>query len=155
MPSRMSLMPRQRGAALVETVVVSPLLLFLVLLTAEITNAYVDHNTLTKSVRSGARYLASNAQFGSTGTVQITAQIDANTRNLVVFGNTTGTGSPILRGLGASNVTLSADTVNKNVEVTADYAYTGLLGGSLPSFGFGSDVGLGMTLQASVTMKVL
>ena len=153
--------PRQRGAALVETVVISPLLLFLILLTAEITNAFVDHNTLTKSVRNGARYFASNAMLGTTGSIPpaildpTTSQIRKDTINLVVFGNTAGTGNPILQGLDAGDVTPGVDFINNNIEVTVDYAYTGLLGGSLPSFGFGPDVNLGMTLQATVTMKAL
>jgi Flp pilus assembly protein TadG len=66
---------QQRGAVLAETAVVLPLLIFLVLLTAEITNAFVDHNTLTKAVRNGARHVASNAVLGTTGVVQLQPQL--------------------------------------------------------------------------------
>ena len=144
----------QRGAAVVETIVISPLLLFLVLLTAEVTNAFVDHNTLTKYARNGARYLAANALLGTTGGVMLSAGVINDTRNLVVFGNTAGSGDPILPGLAVGNVQV-LDLGNNNVQVTATYAYTGLLGGSLPNFGFGPDSSLGMNLQATVAMRAL
>lgn len=145
---------RQTGAALVETVVVTPMLLFLILLTAEITNAYVDHNTLTKSARSAARWVASNALVGTTGTVTLTAGVVNQTRNLAVYGNTAGTGAAILPGLAVGNVQV-LNIGGNNVQVTVTYAYTGLLGGSLPSFGFGADSDLSMNLQATVTMRAL
>lgn len=145
---------RQHGAALVETVVVTPLLLFIILATAEITNAFVDHNTLSKAVRNGARYLASNAIIGTTGVVSLTVPVIASTQNLVVFGNVAGSGTPVLPGLAAANIQVS-DLGNNNVQVTANYAYTGLLGGTLPSLGIGPDTSLVMNLQASVSMRAL
>jgi Flp pilus assembly protein TadG len=66
---------RQRGAILAETAVVLPLIIFLVVLTAEVTNAFVDHNTLTKAVRNGARHVASNAVLGTTGVVLLQPQL--------------------------------------------------------------------------------
>lgn len=154
----MALVPKaprsQKGAALIETIVVSPLLLFLVLLTAEITNAFVDHNTLTKSARNGIRYLAANAVAGTTGIVQITPQVEIETRNLVVFGNSTGAGSPVLPGLAIGNVQVM-DLGENNVQVTVTYAYSGLLGATLPSFGIGGDPNLGVNLQATATMRTL
>ncbi len=147
-------MGRQHGAALVEAVVISPLLLFLILLTAEVTNAFVDHNTLSKSARNAARHLATNAVLGSTGTVLLTAQVTNDTRNLLVFGNTAGAGKSILPGLAVDNVQV-LDLGNNYVQVTATYAYTGLLGGSLPTFNFGADSNLSMNLQATVAMRAL
>ena len=145
---------QQQGAALVETVVISPLLLFLVLLTAEVTNAYVDHNTLTKYSRNAARYLSANALAGTTGTIQLDPQLITETRNLAVFGNTAGAGSPILPGLAPGNVQVT-DLGNDHIRVTTTYAYTGLLGGSLPNFGFGPDSSLAFNLQATVVMRGL
>jgi Flp pilus assembly protein TadG len=145
---------RLRGIALVETVIVTPVLLFLMLATAEITNAFVDHNTLTKSVRNGARFLAGKAILGTTGNIVLTSEKTLATRRLVVYGNASGSGSPILPGLSIGDVQV-ADLGNNDIEVTATYAYTGILGDTLPALGFGSDIDLGMTLQASVSMKGL
>lgn len=145
---------RQGGIALIETVVVAPLLLFLVLLTAEVTNAFVDHNTLTKAVRNGGRHLAGQALLGSAGTVEISPQLAAETRNLVVYGNIAGAGPSILRGLAAGDVQVAA-IGSDNVQVTVSYPYSGLLGDSLPALGFGEDTDLGITLEATVTMRAL
>lgn len=144
-----------RGVALVETVVVTPILLFLILATAEVTNAFVDHNTLSKSVRNAARYLASNSTLGTTGIVLVTVKASNETRNLAVYGNTAGTGVPVLSGFAVGDVQIS-DLGNNNVQVTATYPYTGLLGGTLPNFGLGgSSLDLTMNLQATVTMRAL
>lgn len=146
---------RHRGIALVETIIVTPLLLFLILATAEITNAFVDHNTLTKSVRNGARYLAGKALLGTTGNVVLPrGTLVADTQNLVVYGNTSDTENPILPGLAIGDVSVTPVGSN-DIEVSATYSYTGILGSALPAFGLGSDIGLGFTLQATVTMKAL
>jgi Flp pilus assembly protein TadG len=144
----------QRGAAMVETVIVAPLLLFLVLLTAEMTNAFVDHNTLSKATRNGTRYLAANAALGTTGVVVLRPEVVDAARNLVVYGNVAGTGTPVLNGLTTANVQVQ-DLGGNNVQLTTIYAYSGLLGGTLPTFGYGSDIGLDMNLQATVSMRAL
>lgn len=145
---------RQRGVALVETVLVSPLLLFLLVVGAEVTNAWIDHNTLTKSARNGVRHLASTAVQGTQGVVVLTPLVVSQTRNLVVFGNAIGSGSPVLPGLAIGNV-LVQDLGDNNIQVSVSYAYNGILGNSLPSFGFGSDNNLALNLQATVSMRAL
>jgi hypothetical protein len=145
---------RQRGVALVETVIILPLLLFLIVLTAEVTNAFVDHNSLAKATRNAARYLAANALLGTTGNVLLTPVVTTETRNLLVFGNTAGAGTPILSGLSIADVQV-LDIGGNNVQVSATYAYTGLLGGSLPSFGIGPNSNLSMNLRATVAMRAL
>jgi Flp pilus assembly protein TadG len=145
---------RQKGIALVETVIVTPVLLFLIMLTAEITNAFVDHNTLTKYARNGARFLSTKSLSGTTGTVLLTAQLISDTRNLVVYGNPAGTGSPVLAGLAPGSVQV-LDIGGRNIQVTVTYPYTGILGGTLPSFGFGADNSLNLTLRATVVMPAI
>ncbi len=145
---------RQRGAILAETVVVMPILIFLVVLTAEVTNAFVDHNTLTKAVRNGARHVASNAVLGTTGVVQLQPQLIAEAQNLVVYGNITGGGVAILSGLAIGDVQVQ-DLGGNNIAVSASHNYSGILGPILPSFGFGADSSLTHTLLASVTMRAL
>ena len=154
MPGSTVLRKNQRGAAMVETIIVAPLLLFLVLLTAEITNAFVDHNTLSKATRNGARYLAANAALGTTGIVVLRPELLTETRNLVVYGNVAGSGSAVLNGLTPANVQI-LDLGGNNVQVTASYGYSGLLGGTLPSVGYGGDSSLAMNLQATVSMRAL
>ena len=147
-------MARHRGAVLVEMVLVTPILLFVMLATAEVTRAFVDHNTLTKAVRNGARYVAANAYHGTTGIVSVGAGLAAETSNLVVYGNTAGAGAPVLVGLTTADVTVAYVGAN-NVEVTASHPISGMLGPVLSSFGAGADVNLVHNLQATVTMRAL
>jgi Flp pilus assembly protein TadG len=150
----MNLKKNQRGIAIVETVVTLPVILFLVLLCAEITNAFVDHNTLTKATRNAVRYLAENAIPGTTGVVDLQADTVTATRNLLVYGATAGGGTPILPGLAAGNVQVT-DAGNNVVQVSVVYAYSGILGNSLPSLGFGADSNLAINLRATASMRAL
>lgn len=145
---------RQRGAVLAEMALVTPILLFMMLATAEVTRMFIDHNTLTKSVRNGVRHLSSNALFGSTGTVFLSASLQAETRNLVVFGNEAGAGAPVLPGLTTADVNI-IDAGSNNVSVTVSYAISGMLGAVLRSFHGGSDIPMVFTLEASTTMRSL
>ncbi len=145
---------RQRGAILAETAVVLPLLIFLVVLTAEVTNAFVDHNTLTKAVRNGARHVASHAVLGTTGVVLLQPQLITEAQNLVVYGSISGGGTAIISGLAIGDVQVQ-DLGGDNIAVIASHSYSGILGPILPSFGFGADSSLTHTLSATVTMRAL
>ena len=85
---------RQKGVAIIEFALILPFLLLLTFFTTEFGRAIWEYNTLTKSVRDGARYL-STQQPGTKMT---------ETRNLIVYGNLAGTGSPLAIGLSTSNV---------------------------------------------------
>ena len=144
----------QRGAVLAEMALVTPILLLMMLATAEVTRAFVDHNTLTKAVRSGARYVAANAFQGTTGVVFVGVALRAETQNLIVYGNTAGTGAPVLPGLTPADITVT-DIGANNVRVSAAHAISGLLGPVLRSFHGGSDINMVHNLQATITMRAL
>jgi len=145
---------RQRGAVLVEMVLVTPILLAMMILTAEITRAFVDHNTLTKAVRNGARHVADNALQGTTGNVALTAAVSAEARNLVVYGNVGGIGSPVLAGLTVADITVT-DIGGNNIQVTAAHTIVGILGPVMRSFSGGPDINMVHNLQATVRMRAL
>lgn len=84
----------QKGVALVEFALVLPFLLLLSLLAVEFGRAIWEYNTLTKSVRDAARYLA----------IQTPGTKITQARNLMVYGNLGGTGAPLARGLSTTNV---------------------------------------------------
>ena len=144
----------QRGAVLAEMALVTPILLLMMLATAEVTRAFVDHNTLTKAVRNGARYVAANAYQGTTGVVFVGAVLRAETQNLIVYGNIAGTGAPVLPGLTPADITVT-DVGANNVQVSAAHTISGLLGPVLRSFHGGSDMNMVHNLQATVTMRAL
>jgi Flp pilus assembly protein TadG len=139
---------------MIEMVVVTPLLLLLLLGVAEIGKAIVQYNTLNKSVREAARQVAATALLGTTGTVMITASVAAEAKNLVVFGNIAGTGSPRLPSLATEHVTV-ADAGNDMVLVQADYPYQPIFGPVLETFGYGTGPGMQLSLSASVVMRAL
>src|SRR5713101_7092567 len=88
----------ERGIQLVELAIVLPIFILLFGATAEFGRYFYEYTTLAKAARVGARYLA---------TAAVKTTEDANAKNIVVFGNTAGTGTPILTGLDVSNVTIT------------------------------------------------
>lgn len=144
----------QRGLATIELAICLPVLLLLMLATAEIGRLLIQYNTLAKAVRDGARYACAHAAVGTTRIVNITAATRAETRNLVVTGTTVGTGTPLLPGLTVNNVTVD-DVGNGFVSVAATYTYAPILGATLPTFGLGAPINLTMALPATVVMRAL
>ena len=148
---------RQRGAVLAEMALVTPFLLLLLLATADLSRAFIEHNILTKAVRNGARYAAAKAFQGTTGVINVTAITD-QTKNLVVYGSTTPGAdvSSVLPGLTLTNITVVQVAGTDDIEVSATYALGGLFGPSLPtSFYGGTNISTARTLSASVTMRAL
>jgi len=152
--TRGNLWSNQRGLATVEFAIALPLLLFLMLATAELGRLLSQYDTLTKSVRDGSRYVAGKAVLGTTGVVSISTQVRSEASNLVATGTIGVSGTPLLQGLSASNVTVT-DAGNGYVSVSASYTYIPMLGASLPTFGFGSPIPLAFPLNATVVMRVL
>lgn len=145
---------KQRGLALVETVIVLPVLLFVMLAATEFTNAFIQHTTLTKAVRDGVRYVAEEAIDGSL-TMNLDAQLIDETKRVVVYGDRGQTGgTPLVYNLSVNDVTVS-DVGNNNIEVRIDYNYSGILGTVLPAFGFANDISLLFNMTATATMRAL
>ncbi|HEV2802192.1 MAG TPA: TadE family protein [Pyrinomonadaceae bacterium] len=87
----------ERGSQLVELAIVMPLLIVLVGATAEFGRFFYTYSTLLKGTRAAARYLVSQPPGAG----------DAAARNLLVYGNTAGTGTPVASGLTTANVKIS------------------------------------------------
>ncbi len=88
----------ERGVQLVELAIVLPILCLLFGAVAEFGRYFYEYTTVAKGARTGARYLVSKS---------ITSNVtnwEANAKNIVVYGNTAGTGDPILPGLSTANV---------------------------------------------------
>lgn len=77
------------GLALVEFVLIAPVLLLLLLAVAEMGRALYQYNTLTKAVYAGARYYAANVLVNAD-------EANAKAILLVQYGNETGAGEPLL-----------------------------------------------------------
>ncbi len=85
----------ESGIQLVEATIVIPIFLMLFAATAEFGRYFYEYTTLAKAAQVGSRYLS---------TAPVEAIEDAKAQNIVVYGNTAGSGSPILPGLLPSHV---------------------------------------------------
>lgn len=149
----------QHGVAAVEFAIVLPVLLLLMIATAELGRAFYQYDTLTKAVRDGARYLSTVAIKGAT-VIDIDAAKEQSTKNLVVYGEDCGDTagcsgvSALLEGLSVGDITVTqVDAVH--VGVTAAYTYAPIFP-FIPTFGFGgSDSDPPGSLTASITMRAL
>jgi hypothetical protein len=119
---------KQKGQSLVEFALVVPFLLLVVVGTIEIGRAYYHYNTLSKAVREGARYMSGHAYDP--------ALEFPNVQNMVVYGNTGGSGSPILPRLTTGMVTITPrgggtdmTTPPLWVNVSVSYPYTSVIAG--------------------------
>ena len=143
-----------KGVAIVEMVVVLPLLLFMLFATAELGRAFMQYNTLTKSVRDSVRFLAESAILGQTQTINISPTLRLQTQNLVVYGTiSAGTLNPLLPGLAPGNIQVTA-TSTEDVSVTATYAYQPI-NPVISKFGLGTNSSALFTFQAQATMRAL
>ena len=117
----------QRGVAAVEFALVLPVLLLLMFITTEFGRALFEYDTVTKSVRSAARYLST--QTPGTGPTCPTA-----VQNLLVYGYTSppAGAQPVAPGLATATLQCNwQDTASppiiKTVTVTvAGYSFTSL-----------------------------
>jgi len=149
---------RQQGVAIVEATIALPLFLLLALACGEIGRMLMQYNTLNKAQQDGARYLSYKAVDDSTNVIVL----DFNgpngnayeAANLVVYGNRAGTGTPLLYGLTASDVTID-NPILEHVRITTTYNYTPVFGPVFSVFGFGTDISLTFPLQSSITMRVI
>ena len=87
---------KQNGVAIVEFALILPFLLILSMITTEFGRALYQYNTLTKSVRDAARYLSVQTPGDTTKY--------ATAKNLAVYGNPAGSGTPLALGLSTAQI---------------------------------------------------
>jgi TadE-like protein len=139
----------EQGLQLVEAAIVIPIFLVLFATTAEFGRFFYEYTTLAKAARAGARYLSTN--------MYVPEHMDA-AQNLVVYGSTTATGTPILPRLEKGHVTIShtgdSAVVPDTVTITIEgYTYE-------PIFDLGlltksKTLSLNIEVSPSVTMRYL
>ncbi|HEX5707550.1 MAG TPA: TadE/TadG family type IV pilus assembly protein [Pyrinomonadaceae bacterium] len=141
----------ERGTQLVELAIVLPVLLLLLVITAEFGRYFYTYTTLSKATRAGARYLTTAPGNGS---------MDADAKNLVVYGNTEGEGDPLVSGLDTANVTITREGGNTSAgmpeKVTVkieDYEYVPLF--NLAGISGNGQYNLAVGISPSTTMRFL
>lgn len=142
----------QRGLAVVEFALTMPLVLFLLIATAEVGRALYQYTALTKAVRDGARFLAERS-IGASGVLNLSAADLILARNLTVFGNINGTGTPVLPGLSIGTVTANRVGTTDFVQVTASYTFDSVFS-PIPTFGYGDPISI-TTFTATAVQRNL
>jgi Flp pilus assembly protein TadG len=136
---------RERGAALVEFAIAATVFLTATFAVLELGRLLWVHNALTDAARRGARYAVNQPQ---------SAQAISDIKNIAVYGNTAGTGTPLVTDLTTDkvfvfydNYTLGGGTVRVEIQ-NYDFRFVvPLVGGTLrmPSYSTtltGENVGL-------------
>lgn len=86
--------PLQSGVAMVEFALLAPFLLVMTMIVTELGRAVYEYNLVVKSTRDAVRYLSTQQQNTHT----------TEAANLIVYGNTAGTGTRLARGLNLASV---------------------------------------------------
>jgi Flp pilus assembly protein TadG len=144
----------ERGIQLAELAIVLPLLLILFAATAEFGRYFYEYTTLSKAARIGARYLA---------TARVSGFEKDQAKNLVVYGNTAGTGSPLIAGLTTANVVITpknslGQTQTAGVPQTITVEISGFQHQSLFNLGGlinNNSLSLNIDVKPRVTMRYL
>lgn len=142
----------EQGVQLLELAIVLPVLLLLFGAVAEFGRYFYEYTTVAKGARVGARYLISKS-----ATSNVT-NWEALAKNIVVYGNTAGTGDPILPGLTTANVNVQYQGGTAGVPETikvsiVNYKHQPLfdLGKMLKS----QTLSMNVDVKPSVTMRYL
>ncbi|MNF52309.1 TadE-like protein [compost metagenome] len=144
----------QQGLAMVEFAITLPLLLLLLLAIGEFGRMLYHYNNLLQSNRDAVRYLAGQAWNPTLGQAQVSSDLAARTRNLVVYGVPVAQpGNEVVPGLSTGDVTIST-VGSEHVEVRIRYLFRPVIGNSLPTF-FGDPVALNIPLVATTVMRAL
>jgi Flp pilus assembly protein TadG len=146
----------ERGVQLLELAIVIPLLLMLFAAVAEFGRYFYEYTTVAKAARVGARYMASRSLDSASVDWQ------AATKNLVVYGNPDGTGSPILPGLTVDNVDVkfAGGTYTGSAGVPATVTISIINYKHQPAFDLGkltkiSGLSLNVDIKPSVSMHYM
>ncbi|MDT4823706.1 hypothetical protein FQZ97_569420 [compost metagenome] len=114
-----------------------------------------QYNSLLQANRDAVRYVAGKAWNPTLGAIQLSAQLQTETKNLAVYGlPVVPLGSqPLVPGLTAANVQVTA-VGTTHVQVSTSYTFIPVLGGGIPGF-IGNGVSFGFPLVATTVMRVL
>lgn len=143
----MSARRRQSGLAMVEFVVVAPILLLLMLAGSELVRVFVQYSTLAHSVRDALVWAAREANKDARETPTLDSTAVDNAKKLIRFGNIAGTGPEIFPGLTDAQIDVRVLPNNRDVRIFVNYPYQSMFGARLPLTNISSSFTLNITNQ--------
>lgn len=148
---------KQAGVAMVEFAIALPLLLLMLLAIGEFGRLLFQYNSLLQANRDAVRYVAGKAWNRTLGRIELSDDLQSETKNLAVYGlPVVGLGSqPLVPGLTTADVQVStAVGTTDHVQVNISYRFTPLIGSGIPAF-IGSGITLNFPLVTTTVMRVL
>ena len=139
----------ESGLQLVEAAIVIPIFLLMFAATAEFGRYFYEYTTLAKAARVGSRYLSTNI---------LTAEERVAAQNMVVYGSTTATGTPVLPGLTTSHVVITQAGGSGVIPATITIEIVGYTHDPIFDLGLltgSDDLSLNIDVSPSVTMRYL
>ncbi|NMY41237.1 pilus assembly protein [Pseudomonas sp. WS 5013] len=138
---------------MVEFAIALPLLVLMLLGIAEFGRLLYQYNTLLQASRDAGRYAAGEAWNATLGQVELGSTLQTRIKNVALYGAPSNTGSPVVAGLDADDVSVVAVGTN-HVRVSITYVFQPAIGNALVN-PFGDDIPLNLTLTSSVVMRAL
>lgn len=154
----------QRGLAIVEFTIATPVLFLLLYAISEFGSMLYQYALLADAARNADRYLGANAISTGNGIPVITSTVAGATCNLVVYGYISSVDSsgrprsPILPGLAVGQVTVATQrdaSGATDVTVSVAYPYQSLFGGSMLKFVSAGTLNTALTLNVFTSMRPL
>jgi hypothetical protein len=152
LPQQLAKRSKSSGMAIVEFTIMLPLMLFLLLATAEVGRFIYTYNALTKNVASGARLLSRQVLDGLQ-TIQLTDPKRTEIRNLVVYGDIDGGATPSIEYLTINDVSVAVSD-GDFLQINISYTYRPMFGNSISIPGFG-DLNLAVPLNTGIKMRAI
>lgn len=150
----------QSGLAMVEFTIALPLLLLLMLGVAEFGRMLFQYNSLLQASRDAGRFVAGKAWDANLGQVVLSGNLQAQTRNLAVYGLPTDpgcdvevAGCAVVPGLNTANVQVTS-VGTEHVQVSISYVFRPVIANGLPAL-IGDAVPLNFPLVATTVMRGL
>ncbi|RTR33366.1 TadE/TadG family type IV pilus assembly protein [Shewanella atlantica] len=159
-------MSKQQGVAAVEFTIMLPILLLLILTTAELGRAIYQYSNLTRMVRDAGRHLSNSAGDSLSGLdgsflggcgddSDCNASCNncvAEAKALLVYGKVGGS-TPLLAGLSPSDIDVSGDPATDIVTISVTYDWQPMFGERIGGLGFGEGIDLGFPFVVSYSVR--
>ena len=143
---------KSSGLAIVEFTIMLPLMLFLLLATAEVGRFIYTYNALTKNAEVGARFLSRHAMDGLQ-TIQLSpAKLD-ELKNLVVYGDIDGGTSSSVDYLTINDVDVAVSD-GVFLQINISLSYQPIFGNTLSIPGMG-DLDLSIPMNTGIKMRAI
>lgn len=148
---------KQRGLAAVEATLVLPLIFLMMLAIAEFGRGIYQYSILTKSLKAGALVMDRMGSYVENPDTR--ADKENLVKNIVVYGNSSGSGNTVLPGLNKMDLSFSEiyemplGSGDYYSQISISYNWQPIFGDSFNAF-FSEPISLDFPLDTSIAVRV-